>query len=66
MKVLVKFALNSSYYQNGIKQETFKNVQEVHYNYTDIFTGSNRLAIECADTSYIYNINDIAEIEISD
>ena len=64
MKVLVKFALDSLYYKNGIKQETFKDVQEVHYNYTDIFTGSNRLAIERANTSYIYNINDITEIEI--
>ena len=66
MKVVVTFALNSSYYQNGIKQETFKDVQEVHYNYTDIFTGSNRLVIECTNTGYIYNINDIAEIEIRD
>ena len=62
MKVFVKFAQNSLYYRNGIKQENFKDVQEVHYNYTE----SNRLAIECVDTGYNYNINDIAEIEIRD
>lgn len=62
MKVFIKFALNSLYYKNGTKQENFEDVQEFHYNYAE----SNRLAIECADTGYTYDINDITEIEIRD
>ena len=38
----------------------------VDLEHINIITGSNRLAIKCTNTGYIYNINDIAEIEIRD
>lgn len=62
MKVFIKFVPNSLYYRQGVKTEQHENVKEVHYNYTE----SNRIAVECADTGYTYNINDIAEIEIKE
>lgn len=62
MKAFIKFTQNSLYYRNGIKQEQHEDVQEFHYNYAE----SNRLAIECHDTGYTYNINDIVEIEIKE
>lgn len=62
MKVFIKFVQNSLHYENGIKQENFEDVQEIHYNYNK----SNRIAIECADTGYTYDINDITEIEIKE
>ena len=62
MKAFIKFAQNSLYYRNGVKQEKHDDVEEVHYNYTE----SNRVTIECTDTGYTYNINDIAEIEIKE
>lgn len=56
MKVIIKFKSNSIY--QG-KTEIFENVVEIHYNYNN----TGKIAIECQDTGFTYNICDIVEFE---
>lgn len=55
MKVRVKFKPFSKFN----KEEIFEDVVEVHYNYNN----SGRIAIECEDTGYTYDLKEIEEFE---
>ena len=57
MKVRVTFKKESPVYPG--KEEIFENVTEIHYNYNN----SGRIAFECEDTGYTYQIEWITEFE---
>ena len=56
MKAKIKFSHNAQkHYGEAVNFDT---IREIHYNYDK----SNKIAIECEDTGYTYNISDIDEI----
>lgn len=55
--VRIRFREDSPIY--GGKVVIFENITEIHYNYEN----SGRIAFECEDTGYTYDIENILEFE---
>jgi hypothetical protein len=62
-KVRIKYHIDSVFFANGVINQTFRNVTEIHYNYPSAVANSVAFESDVHSTGQTHLLSDIQEFE---